>query len=418
MVPKTLSSIQKAPILVLFLVILTSVAAQDGRVLQEIRIEGLRRTDETVVLDIIDLQRGDPVDESTIRTVERELQKSDLFASVAVSATPRPAPGNASEVDLRITLEEKWTLVPVPFFSTGGDGVNGGLILIESNLFGRNKQLISAAFGGTDGARGFFVYADPSVSGGPWSASVSAAGGRSDVEALRPDGEVIRRFTTDDRRVGLGIGYGITSTLRIRSRLSVSTSSITDFRGGTDDRSPEDGWYLEPEISLDYDGTRPVDVLMMGPEASVGGSVLTPEEGWRVRGDLSWGVPVFGTHRARIVGSGGYGAMPVLNETLISDRDAFRTLPYQATYADRWAGGSVIYDLPVVSTDWGAFVLSHYWEAGAFDSDALDGQLYYGPGGGFRVYIRRVAIPALGLDVAYNMVNPAWVFSFTVGARM
>jgi hypothetical protein len=110
--------------------------------------------------------------------------------------------------------------------------------------------------------------------------------------------------------------------------------------------------------------------------------------------------------------------MPAIAETGVSARDGFRTLPYQAATADRWVSGAAFYDLPVISADWGALVLSHYWEVGTYETEILSPQPFYGPGGGFRVYIRQVAIPAVGLDVAYNLADPAWVFSFTVGAQM
>jgi hypothetical protein len=92
--------------------------------------------------------------------------------------------------------------------------------------------------------------------------------------------------------------------------------------------------------------------------------------------------------------------------------------PYNAVTADRWGSGAVLYDLPVLSGGWGALVISHYWEAGAYTNDEVDPRLFWGPGGGFRVYLRQVAIPALGLDLAYNVPDGGLVFSFTLGAQM
>ncbi len=367
-----------------------------------------------MVLDFIDIEAGDQVGDDVVQRAEDRLVKSDLFVSVSITTEPV----SPDVVDLRVTVDEKWTLVPIPFFSSGGDGFNGGFLLIESNLFGRNKQLISAGFGGTDGFNGFFLFADPSVFGSPWSGSVSASAGQSEVETLRPDGARIRQYSVDRQSVGLGIGYGFTPDLRIRTRLGVGNNTISDFRAGLDETEPDSSTFLEPEISVGYDGTRPVDVLLVGIQASGRAGWTAPDSGWIIEGDISWGVPLFETHRLRLIGSVGYGDLPVLSETPISARDGFRTLPYQATRADRWSGAAVLYDFPVISADWGAFVLSHYWEAGVFDTEILDPTPYYGPGGGFRVYIRQVAIPAVGLDVAYNMADPAWVFSFTVGARM
>jgi hypothetical protein len=409
-------------------------ASETAPTLVTVRIDGLRKTQESVVLDLINLERNDLLDAVTVQEVEDTLVKSDLFAAVTVYVVPAgwepdeipldrvletaPVPPATGPADLRVLVDEKWTLVPIPFFSSGGDGFSGGLILLESNLFGRNKQLITAAFGGTGGFSGFFLYADPSVFSSNWTASLSAAAGRSEEETLRPDGETVRAFTVNQQSAGLGIGYRLTPELNVRTRLGVSTWRVDEFTPGLDDEEIEDGSYLEPQIGVNYEKTRPIDVLLVGPSVSAAARYVTLDDGWEVSARAGWALPVFETHRVRILGSGGYGEMPAIAETGVSARDGFRTLPYQATTADRWASGSLFYDLPVMSAGWGALVLSHYWEAGAYETETLSPQPFYGPGGGFRVYIRQVAIPAVGLDVAYNLADPAWVFSFTVGAQM
>jgi hypothetical protein len=390
-------------------------------VVETIRVEGLGKTKESIVLDIVAVEVGDTITPDEVQRIEDDLVKSGLFAAVTVEAfRPANAPTMpaSDSIDLRIEVDEKWTLVPIPFFSSGGDGFSGGLILLESNLFGRNKQLVSAGFAGTAGASGFFLYSDPSVFRSQFSTSLSAAIGTDDVETVRPDGEEIRSYSVDSQTAGFGVGYRLTPQLQVRTRLGVARWSIDDFDAGLDDDEIEDGSYLEPQVTLGYERTRPIDVLLVGPTASVDARWVTLEQGWEVSGRASIGVPLFQTHRVRVMTSGGYGSMPAIAESPISARDGFRTLPYQQTLADRWVSGAVFYDLPVVSADWGAFVLSHYWEGGGYDTDVIEPQGFFGPGGGFRVYIRQVAIPAVGLDIAYNIIDPAWVFSFTVGARM
>jgi hypothetical protein len=34
------------------------------------------------------------------------------------------------------------------------------------------------------------------------------------------------------------------------------------------------------------------------------------------------------------------------------------------------------------------------------------------------MYVKKVAIPAIGIDIAYNMMDPSWVFSLTVDICM
>jgi hypothetical protein len=118
---------------------------------QTITIEGLRKTREPVVRDLIPAAVGDTFTTATVQSVTDALVDSDLFAEVVVSAIPVE-----DGAELVVTVDEKWTIVPIPFVSTNGSSFDGGLILLESNLFGRNKQLISAGFAGSGGRPRFF----------------------------------------------------------------------------------------------------------------------------------------------------------------------------------------------------------------------------------------------------------------------
>ncbi|MFP4151935.1 MAG: hypothetical protein ACLFSV_03770, partial [Alkalispirochaeta sp.] len=57
----------------------------DDGVLSSVRIEGLRKTQESVILGLIELEPGDPIGSERARKIEETLVKSDLFASVGVS---------------------------------------------------------------------------------------------------------------------------------------------------------------------------------------------------------------------------------------------------------------------------------------------------------------------------------------------
>lgn len=390
-----------------------------GRVIADITIEGLRKTREDVVVDLMGIEPGDVVTEGLIDEVESALVDSELFAEVTVA--PRPAENNG--VDIRVEIDEKWTLIPIPFLATDGSSFRGGLILLESNLLGRNKQLISAAFLGTTGGSGFFAYVDPAVFGSSWTGRLSGATGRNEDLRVLPDGTTrVRSYEVEEQSAGLGVGYAFTRRLEAGVGFDVRTYNVlSQSRGpaGADiPRLDERGAWIEPSARITWDGTSVVDVLRTGLEARLEGRWVSAESGWEARSRLGWSTLLFGGHRLRLLASGALGDVPALAEQVISGRDGYRTLPYQEVSADSWGSGAVLYDLPVVRGDWGAFVLSHYWEAGAYTNETVDPRLFFGPGGGFRVYIRQVAIPALGLDVAYNIPDDGFVFSFSLGAQM
>lgn len=402
----------------------------DPAPLREIRVEGLRRTREQVVLDLVPVRPGELVTARSVVETEEEIIDSNLFAEVAVvPERPRDAP---ETLDLVVTVREKWTLIPLPFFLTDGSSVSGGFFLIESNLLGRNKQLITALFGGGDGISGFFAYVDPSVLGTPWNWRLSSGLGRNDSDHVLPDGTQVRSYTQQTASFGTGLGYRFTREIRAGAGVRVELRDTEDFDPGLDPAEPAGGTFVEPDVTVQYDGTRPRGVLRLGPEVrSRGRMVFGGDEnestapshrdpGWEVSAQAGYSVPFISARegRARFLVSGGTGEMSPDDKQGISARDGFRTLPYQRTVADQWASGAAFLEVPVLDRSWGALVLSHYWEGGAFDDSAHDPVFFGGPGGGFRVFLREVAIPAVGLDLAYNLVDPSFVFSFTIGARM
>jgi hypothetical protein len=407
----------------LFLIPAAGTFGQDaelaGREITEITFEGLERTRRHVVLELMMVEVGDQFTVETLESVRRRLSNADIFASAEV----RPVAAGNEGVELIVTVDEAWTLVPVPFFATDGGEFTGGLIVIESNLLGFNKQLVGAGFGGTDGFSGFFAYVDPALFGSDWTGRVSAATGLAEEERRLPDESKIRDYEVSRTTGSLGLGYRFSERWEVSGDVEVGRFEIEDESSRPDQEPIEDGVLVEPAVRVEYADTRRVDVLRVGPSGSAaarlsqfGGGADTP--GWEIIGRALWGIPLFGTHRARLLASGGYGDVPALTERTISGRDGYRSLPYQTVSADRWGGGAAFYDLPVLSAGWGALVLSHYWEAGAYETESIEPQPFVGTGGAFRVYLRQVAVPALGLDVAYNLFENTWVYSFAIGAQM
>lgn len=395
-------------------------AADDSApVVGDVRIEGLRRTREAVVRDLIAVTSGDRFSDDLIERIRIALIDSELFASIDVNATRRPAEAGAQpSVDIVITVRERWTLVPIPIFIAGGESVQGGLIVFESNLFGRNKQAVAGGFFSDNGSRGLLGYIDPSIFQTRWSINISTSFGLLGEKRSLPDRTTIREFDYNLLRLNGTIGYDITDDLTAKAGVGYQAVAIRSDRFASGQAALESVEYFIPELQVEWDATRPIGVLRFGPTLELSGRLATHQEGREVAGSLTWGLPLFRTHRFNVLASGGYGAMPTTAETVISVADGYRTLPYRSIAADRWGSVAAYYDYPFLNQRWGALVLSHFWEYGVYAGDAVDPQRFFGPGGSFRVFIRQVAIPALGLNIGYNLQTRRPAVSFTIGAQM
>ena len=72
--------------------------------------------------------------------------------------------------------------------------------------------------------------------------------------------------------------------------------------------------------------------------------------------------------------------------------------------------------MPLYRPGWGSLTLPLFYEGGwadsAFDADTV---LYHGPGFGLRLYLDKVAIPALGADFVWDLENRRFKVNVALG---
>jgi len=404
----------------LFFLLLTSVllmaADMDsdltGKNIVTVEVSGNKRTTNRAVIRISRIKIGDTFSAGTIRRVESNLTKSGLFSTNEVRA--EALPGNA--VKLRIEVDEKWTLLPIPVFFSDGESVMGGIVLIESNLLGTAKQVIGGFMGGTDGVSGFAVYLDPAVLQTSWQFVASGGAGTEEQEVDSPDGSVEYLVSGESLSGSLGVGYRFTDAFQTGGRIRFQEYHVD----AVDGVSLETGVYTEQECVLQagYDGTTPYGSLLRGFQCNLESAYLFETAGFSHKGRAEYLLPAFNKQRLRFLLQGGYGDKPFFLEDSVSGKDGFRTLPFGKAVADDYISLSAGYDIPVLGQEWGALVLTGFYEWGWYESTLAGSHVFQGPGGGFRVYLKKVAVPALGVDLAYNLNSEALVVSIALGMRM
>jgi len=107
--------------------------------ISEIRIEGLRRTRERVVRELLTVQTGDVYNVNTLQQSLASLQRLQIFDEISVTPSPGAEPGT---VALTFNLSERRT----GYVQLGGTynevgGLSGYLIFGDANLFGSAQRL-------------------------------------------------------------------------------------------------------------------------------------------------------------------------------------------------------------------------------------------------------------------------------------
>ena len=131
---------------------------------------------------------------------------------------------------------------------------------------------------------------------------------------------------------------------------------------------------------------------------------------------MEYNVKVFKKHRLIINTSGATGNEPVLLYKQISGTPGFRVLPYGKVFSNQYFGGAVNYEIPFYKGRFFTFTSTGFYELGGARNDNSDKvDFSHGPGGGFRVYLKKIALPAVGFDIAYNTTRKTSVFSLSIG---
>ncbi|MBR4377100.1 MAG: hypothetical protein IKS91_08785, partial [Spirochaetia bacterium] len=108
-----------------------------GEAITDIQIQGLRRTKPEVLLEKLEKFKGTDSADFDTKKLEAELEKTQLFSL---------ADATVSGSTLHITVEEKFSLLPIPFAYLSSDSWGGGLVVMDNNAFGIMDQAAAGGF--------------------------------------------------------------------------------------------------------------------------------------------------------------------------------------------------------------------------------------------------------------------------------
>lgn len=402
--------------LALGLLLLAQAAAADGtQVIEAISVTGNRRTATAYVEQELRVGVGDPFD-GDAAALEQRLLNLRLFKRVRV--TPRPA--GEGRVALEVDVQERWTLLPIPMFSSSGGETGGGLLLVESNLFGRGKQLVVGGTVSTRGASGMAGYWDRAVAGTRWT--VDAFVLRQDARRERTDGgDVVYAYR--DARTDLSAAVG----RRLGERLAVSAG----WFGLWADASAEDGWappanvgpargvvaavaYDASDFHLFYERGVTARLRYRHAEAALAGGRDLRQADARA----AWGgANRLGHAWSLAVAAQGVEGDAAVDALRLGGAPGARGFPMGGLWAERAGSAALEYAVPIWRPRWGVASGVALLDAGVARWRG-ETTRYLAPGLGVRLHVADVALPALGLDVAWSTTAAAPEASFVVGFRM
>jgi hypothetical protein len=381
-------------------------------VILEIRYEGPRRTKTEVIDDVVGLSPGDPVSAVDEDRITSELRRTGLFEDIEFQYVP-----TEDGTVLIISMVEKWAFIPIPVLSVGNGGFSVGAFLYDANFQGRRRMLFLGGVWSPDSWNSVLGFVNPSA----WdrvSLSLTGAAEFGVVEDTLMDGSRERIYRASS--LSLGNRFRFRTDAVLQPGLGHGLRVVSpDERWNDEESTPDGAMYYLPRVFFVANRTEFREFFEEGVTVYTEYEAGVPLQGEKlfhsVGSSAAVNGKVFPRSRLGLVLSGEVSDRPAVMQTRPSG-PGFRTVPSGSYATQSFWGGAAEYELPVFTPGWGTVTLLGYYEAGGASVESF--RVFHGPGGGFRVYLARVAIPAVGFDMSYNQATRAWSGSFSLGMQM
>lgn len=381
--------------------------------IKEFRITGNSKTRPWTILSEIHAGPGIPLSSFDCYHTVNSLKKRNLFSSIEIKYL---AENDGTIVEIHIV--EKWTIIPIPLFTSNGNKLSAGIYILETNFLGFGTTIFTGGSISTAGNSAIFGFVDPALLGTDARLNLFFSYKKLIYETGDMDKDLFNEYRSVSRLARVDAGWSF--PLGINAYISGGyRESATDNGYNDSYNAPDTAKIIPLGFLFNIDRLYHYEYLYYGFKLDSGWY-----HGFNVydEGDYNYGqyiaqysFKLFSYHRLTLHSSGAYGARPESMGERISGKTGSMTLPADIISSDRWINGAVTYEYPVLRFSWGAVTVLAFWEEGVFGSGDINPTHYYGPGCGTLLYLKKIALPAMGFNLGHNMKTGGTEFSFYIG---
>ena len=441
------------PLLTLVLCLSAAVAHAEGERIAEIDVAENSKTSDETVLAIADVEVGDTFTFGLADRVKVDLVNSGLFKDVNVFSAPHPT--KQGQVTLTIVAKDKfsWVIAPTVYLQPGNTG--GGLGFAENNLGGTGKKVLLYGQIATADSLFLAAYVDPSIANTRFYWRIDSFSRRERVsefdsrdaflEQPERERETTMTYLNNGLFAGLNLWKGMAFDLRLRGAYvfyrdsewsDAAVENAPEAHIGTPPAPEKDGWDISTETRLTRDKRANWYGVTTGSLFQLSYETGLPSMG----SDWNYWIGSFKLHIAKkywsrhnlvfklggALGdnlpfqqeftSGGTTLRGYQNRQFRGDTKVATTLEYSVPFFT--IGSVALRGLVFYDTAYTAFNRTDLNESRNYLIGQTDNELSKwrnGVGGGFRIYMRSVVIPLLGLDWGYGIESGEYHMYFAIG---
>lgn len=398
------------------LVCTLAAAGEADKKLSRVVIRGLKSTQEGVVMQYVGVEPGNNVTESDTEEIRIALDRLRIFSHVSVSLKSEDLVSSCTaDCTLLIEVREKWSLYPIPVYVKYRDTEIGGAFLVESNFLGRNQGFAAGGLISNRGWQGLIGFTDPHIGFTKFATTFRYLTGKIFLEDAEPDGRFYRSYTLARHDIQSVTGY--------QWRPVFFTGLIAGYRSAVVDarHDVESASVMNFGVRFRYATVAPREFFQTGVESTLDlerGVPLAGEPLSVISSASAWHAKTFTRQFVSLLFSFQYSRYPQALEQRLGGWQGTRTLPALLVPADQFAVSALNYQYGFLQTSWATFAALAFIDAGTARREGQNAITFWGPGAGIRMYLSEITVPALGVDVARDMLTEQVQLSFFIGYNL
>lgn len=383
--------------------------------LTDIEVNSIKRTRYNTILKIIELKKGSIVSDDITDSVKQKLLASGIFQN-EITVTLNEI--TEDEAILQIDIQERWTLIPIPVGFVNSDSWLAGGVFIESNLLGLNQTVVGGLFASDENIQEFSAWSNPTFLNSNYSFGLSTSFYSGVNEYLDNSGDNILA-SYDENRVLLSLNVGRVYNSRIGWKIGTGLEWYTadDYNAYLEESDIAE-LILKNELTLTWDDLYYQDFFNEGWSSTLETTFLSTTDDYlkpSLEVNISKNIILGGKNLLELSVNSGWNNSLKFKPTLIGGTKGSRVLPSGSVAVEQYSDGLISFEPVIFNPSWGIFTLPIYYEAGAYNNLSSETTFWHGPGIGFRFYVDKVAIPALGADFTWDLENNLFKVAVSIG---
>jgi hypothetical protein len=386
-----------------------------GGVITELSITGLKRTRLSTVESALNRFVGQDAETLDMDAVYAAVLDTGILEPITISV--QDAAGGNGKM-LSVEVREKWSIFPMPIFFVSSGQLSAGLFLGDTNAFGLNDKFFLGGMYSDDGWMLMSSYVHSGGAGVPgWMLSGSFA--QSERHDSDQNGNDIRRFNLDNIGASAGLSYPFTDILSVSLKVSYQQITLRDSESPLEE--PESGARvlgMEGGVSMrksHWDG-----YLLSEKSLSAGYKFAAG-----IASDSFHEIKLRSVYQESLLPgfklnlSGGALYQPNVPPLFESSPNAAQVNILPNSFSARnYAGLSLGFEKYLFKISAGILSAIASYQIVFSEGPIIGARLDHGAAASLVFYLRKLAIPAMGLGFAYNVSADYPQFYFSVGMSL